>query len=67
MGDVTDCPRSCLPVKVPDEHYRCIYEELIMNEELTDSALKDTLIQKFGADKIQCGVRTIAMIRNELG
>ena len=56
-GDVRDCPRSGPPVKVPQEHYRCIDEALAINDEL---------IKRFGADKVQYGVRTITRVRNEL-
>ena len=47
--------------------FRCIDEALAVNDELTASDLKDTLIKRFGADKVQYGVRTIARVRNELG
>ena len=49
-GDVRDCPRSGPTVIVPKKHYRCIYEALAVNDELTSSDLKDTLIKRFGAD-----------------
>ena len=64
---MTDCPKSGAPPKAPEEHYRCIDEEMARNDELTVSALKNTLIKRFGADKVPYGVRTIARIRNELG
>ena len=38
-----------------------------MNDELTASDLKGILIKRFGAEKVQYGVRTIARVRNELG
>ena len=50
-------------MKVPDVHYHCIHEAMAMNE-LTASDLKDILTKRFGADKVQHGVRTITMVRN---
>ena len=58
--------RSGPPVKVAEEHYHCIDEAKTRNDELTASDLKDTLIKRFGAKKVQYGVRTIARVRNEL-
>ena len=65
-GDVTDCPGSVCPVKLPEEHYCCIDDSLAMNDELTESDLKDIHIKRFSTEKVQNGVRTIARVRNEL-
>ena len=66
-GSVCDRPRSGPPKKVPDSHYRCIDDAMTHDDELTASSLKDILTEKFGAENVKYGIRTIARIRNELG
>ena len=57
-----DCPRSGPPQKVPDVHHRCIDDAMAENDELTASHLKDILVKRFGVDKVQYSVRTIARL-----
>ena len=66
-GNVNDRPRSGPPKKVPEDHYRCIDNAMAENDELTASDVKEVLIKKFGADKVQYSVRTIGRLRNDLG
>ena len=66
-GDIRDCLRSGCPVKGPEDQYHCIDKSLAINNELTAFELKDILIKRFGAEKVQYDVRTIARVRNELG
>jgi len=61
-GSVRDCPRSGPPQKVPDVHHRCIDDAMAENDELTASDLKDILVKRFGVDKVQYSVRTIARL-----
>ena len=62
-----DCPRSGPPLKVREAHYKCIDDAMAENDELTATDLKDILVKRFGSDKVQYGIRTIARLRNELG
>ena len=62
-----NCPRSGLPLKVPEAHYECIDDAMVENDELTATDLKDILVKRFGSDKVQYSIRTIARLRNELG
>ena len=64
---MNDCTRSGPPKKVPEDHYWCIDNAMAENNELTAPDVKEVLIKKFGADKVQYSIRTIGRLQNDLG
>ena len=52
---------------MPEDHYRCIANAMAENNKLTASDVKEVLIKKFGADKVQYSVRTIGRLQSDLG
>lgn len=65
-GSVRDLPRSRLPKRVLEIHYRCIDEAMTSNDEIAASGLKDILSKRFGATNVPYSMSTIARLHNEL-